>query len=93
MIDVSKMESNYNKELKKILKDNRDIIVNVNKLYNKKKYNLIYVDSFIELMDVYNRVESPISFKEIEKNKEAIFLIIENDNAWIYRLVNKKKEK
>ena len=44
-------------------------------------------------MDVYNRVESPISFKEIEKNKEAIFLIIENDNAWIYRLVNKKKEK
>mgnify|MGYP004519813283 FL=1 len=93
MIDVSKMESNYNKELKKILKDNRDIIVNVNKLYNKKKYNLIYVDSFIELMDVYNRVESPMSFKEIEKNKEAIFLIIENDNAWIYRLVNKKKEK
>ena len=77
------------KNLKRYLK----IIENVNKLYNKKKYNLIYVDSFIELMDVYNRVESPISFKEIEKNKEAIFLIIENDNAWIYRLVNKKKEK
>ena len=51
-----------------------------------RKYNLIYVDSFKELLDVYDKVDLPISFKEFKKNQKAVFLIIENDNAWIYIL-------
>lgn len=93
MIEISNSESKYTKELKYILKEYSEEIVNVDKLYNKKKYNLIYVNSFDELMDVYKRVESPISYKEIDKNKCAVFVIMEEDNAWIYQLVNDREKK
>ena len=86
MIILYKKENKYNKELKGILKTHANIIVNVKKFYNKKKYNLIYVTSFQELMDVYNKVGNPISFKEIKKNSKAIFLLIEDNNAWIYKM-------
>ena len=78
--------SDYQKELRIILKDYGDIIVEVKRFYNKKKYNLIYVDTFKELMDVYNKVGNPISYREVKKDQEAIFIIIDTDNAWIYRL-------
>ncbi len=90
MIIASKSGFNYQKELKKILDENSEIIVNVKRFYNKKKYNLIYVDSFKELMDVYKKVGNPISFREVKKDKEAIFLMTEDDNAWIYRMLNNK---
>lgn len=90
LIDISNKESKYNKELKKILKQYSNNIVNVKRFYNKKKYNLIYVDSFEELMDVYKKTNYPISFREIKKNYESIFIIIDDDNAWIYRLVADK---
>ena len=52
---------------------------------------MIYVTSFAELLDAYRRVENPISYKEVKKNEETIFLMIDDDNAWIYTLnVNKK---
>lgn len=86
MITIYKKENKYTKKLKEILKVHEDIIVNVKRFYNKKKYNLIYVASFEELMDVYNKVGNPISFREIKKNSEAIFLLIDEDNAWIYKM-------
>ncbi len=89
MIKATKKSFDYQKELTKILTEYSDIIVLVKRFYNKKKYNLIYVDSFKELMDVYKRVGNPISFKEIKKNEEALFVMIEDDNAWIYKMVNK----
>ena len=83
--------SDYQKELRMILKDYGDIIVEVKRFYNKKKYNLIYVDTFKELMDVYDKVGNPISYREVKKDQEAIFIIIDDDNAWIYRLLSKDK--
>ena len=83
--------SDYQKELRMILNDYSDIIVEVKRFYNKKKYNLIYVDTFKELMDVYNKVGNPISYREVKKDQEAIFIIIDDDNAWIYRLLSKDK--
>lgn len=86
LLEINNKENKYVKELKKILNEHGDEIVNVYEFNNAKKYNLIYVDSFEELLDVYDKVDSPISFKELKKNQKAVFLIIENDNAWIYIL-------
>ena len=86
MINSYKKESIYNKQIKEIFNKYGDIIVKVKKFYNKKKYNLIYVDSFNELMDVYNKVGNPISFREIKKRSRSIFILIDNDNAWIYEM-------
>ena len=41
-------------------------------------------------MDAYRRVENPISYKEVKKNAETIFLMIDDDSAWIYRLSKNK---
>ncbi len=84
-------QSSYTKELKRIFSEYSDIIVNIKRFYNKKKYNLIYVDSFDELMDVYRKVGNPISFREIRRNEEAMFILLEDDNAWIYRLIAENK--
>ena len=89
IINASKKGFNYHRELSKILNEYDDIIVNVKRFYNKKKYNLIYVDSFNELLDAYKKVGNPISFRETKKDEEAIFMMIEDDNAWIYKMENK----
>ena len=81
----------YIRELKKILTEHDDKIVKIKRFYNKKKYNLIYVDSFEELLDVYNNIGNPISYKEVRKNEEALFIIIDDDSVWIYQLLAKNK--
>ena len=86
MIISYKEENKFNKEFKKILKLHDDKVVSVKRFYNKKKYNLIYVSTFDELIDVYNNVKKPISYKLIKRNSKAIFLLIEDNNAWIYRM-------
>ena len=91
MVNETRYEFGYKRELKIILNRYSDILVNVKKFYSKHKYNLIYVDTFDELMDAYRRVGNPISYREVKKNEETIFLMIDDDNAWIYRLVSKNK--
>ena len=81
----------YSRELKKIIKENDSILVKVKGFYNKKKYNLIYLDSFDEMLNVYKKFKNPISYREIKKGEETIFLMTNLDDAWIYRLVNDKK--
>lgn len=85
-IFINGRETKYKRELKRILSKYDDSIVRVNKLYVNKKYNMIYVDSFIELMDVYYKKCKMISFKETKRDSRAIFVIIDEDNAWIYKL-------
>ena len=77
----------YNKELKRILSKYDDCIVRVEKFYVNKKYNMIYVDNFLELMDIYDKKNKMISFKEVKRGSESIFVIIDDDNAWIYKLI------
>lgn len=80
-------QNEYNKELKKILSKYDNCIVKVKRFYVNKKYNMIYVESFSELMDVYEKKNKMISFKEIKKNSESIFVIIDEEDAWIYKLI------
>lgn len=82
----------YSRELKRILTEHDDKIVRIKSFYNKKKYNLIYVDSFSELLDAYNTIGSPINYKEVKKNEEALFIVMNEDSAWIYQLLAKKNK-
>ena len=54
---------------------------------------MIYVDSFNELMDVYYKKCKMISFKEVKRDFESIFVIIDGEDAWIYKLIAKKENK
>ena len=92
-VKIYKELHKYDKELKEINNKYGDILVKVKRFYNKRKYNLIYVDNFNELMDVYNKVKCPITYREVKKNMETIFLITDGDNAWIYRMINENRVK
>jgi hypothetical protein len=81
-------ESDYYKRLREILLTNDSSIIRVNKLYVNKKYNLIYLDSFNDLIDICNNKNKMISFKEVKRGAKAIFLVLDDDNAWIYRLIS-----
>jgi len=92
-IKITRDEHKYEKELNMIIDKYSNILVKVKRFYNKKKYNLIYLDNFDELMDVYNKVKNPIAYREVVKNNETIFLLTDDENAWIYRMVRAKQEK
>lgn len=79
----------YHNSLKTILNKYDSIIITTNKFYNFKQYNLIYVNSFKELLEVYEKYHILIIHREITKHKLSIFVLIQGDNAWIYRLRNK----
>lgn len=83
---IYNMQSIYKRKLNKILSKYDEFIVKVNKLIVNKKYNMIYVDTFDELLDVYYKKNKMISFKEIKRDSESIFVIIDESDAWIYRL-------
>lgn len=78
-------QSKYKRELGKLLSRYDQYIVRVNRLYVKKEYNLVDVASFSELMDVCKRKKEMIRFKEVKRGSEALFVIIGEDDAWIYR--------
>lgn len=84
---IYRMQNEYNKSLKKILSKYDDCIVRIKRFYVNKKYNLIYVDTFEELMDVYEKKNKMISFKEVKRGSESIFVIIDEDDAWIYKMI------
>ena len=79
-------QNEYSKKLNKILSKYDACIVRVKRFYVNRKYNMIYLDSLQELMDVYKKKNKMISFKETKRGSEAIFVIIDEDDAWIYKL-------
>lgn len=79
----------YKNKLDEILSTYDSIIIKTNKFYNFKNYNLIYVTSFKELLEVYQEYHSLIIYKEINKYQKGIFVIIKDDFAWIYQMKNK----
>ena len=85
-------QNKYKKEVRRILSKYEDCIVCVKRFYVNKKYNMIYVSSFDELMDVYEKKNKMISFKETKKDKESIFVIIDEEDAWIYKLIANEME-
>ena len=57
-------------------------------IYVNEKMGDIYD---LNLGAVYS-LNKMISFKETKKDKEAIFVIIDGDDAWIYKLVANEME-
>ncbi len=87
--NIYRRELQYQTNLKDILKDYDDIIIKTKSHHLYKEYNLIYVESFKELLEVYNKINQLIIYEETKKHQEGHFIIISKENAWIYKLKNK----
>lgn len=82
---IGERQNKYSKAIKKILSKYDYCIVKVNKLYVSRKYNMIYVDNFDDLLDIYNSKNCMINYKETKRGMESTFVIFDLNNAWIYR--------
>ena len=91
IIRKRQMISNYHKEINKILSTYDSIIVNSDDIKNLSKYNVIKVNSFEELLDAHSEVRMPINYVEL-KDDYSIFVLINNDVAWVYRVVGDEYE-
>lgn len=89
---IKSLTSEYTKELKKILSTYDSILVGIKKLPNMDDMKIIQVNDFSELIDAHSEVRMPINFIE-EKNHFSIFVLISDQIAWIYVLMNENFRK
>lgn len=88
-----KSQSEYNKERRKILKTYNSIIVNVKTIPKLNDINIINVENFEELIDAQSEVRMPINYIEEKYDKICKFILIGDNMAWIYTLINEEKVK
>ena len=89
----SKARGLYNSKLRNILKSYDNIIVNVKKPPDLSEKSVVSVTSFDELLDCQSELRVPINYAEEIKGYKALFVIINDDMAWVYKLEKEKKRK
>lgn len=88
-----KSQSVYIRELKKILHDYGDIIIEVKKAPKLSKEKSSEVKNFNELVNAQIELRTPIVFSEIIKNELGIFVILKDDYAYYYSLKATERKK
>lgn len=84
--DAALKRSPYQKTLDKILRTYDQIIVTAKTIPKYDGLNVIEVDTFDELLDAQEELRIPIVYFETKENQESIFIIINDNNAWVYYL-------
>ena len=85
-------KNKYQKEIEKILKTYDQIIViskNPPDIENVKK---IEVENFEELLDAQEELNNPIIFYENKTTHRSMFVIIGQEIAWIYHLIDEENK-
>ena len=77
----------YNITVDKILKEYNKLIVNGEVSIDENKFtNKIYPETFIELVDASERLQSPILFYEVVPNEKCFFIIIKDNDLYKFRI-------
>ena len=80
----------YELTLDNILNSYDSIIASVTNMPNISDLKRIEVDSFNELLDVYNEVRMPINHYQDNIKNESTFIIINDSIVWVYILKKNK---
>lgn len=83
----------YDRELKRILKEYDDIIVNVSILPPDGEYKKVVINDFEELLDLKEQLKEPIRFIEIAPKNKSYFFIKHDDEVFVYTLKNISRER
>lgn len=89
----TKKQSKYIKELRKILHDYADIIIEVNEPPVLPKEKVSQVINFNELVNAQIEVKSPIIFAETKENEEGLFVVNAGDYCYYYILKSNENDK
>lgn len=94
IIKIYKSRSNYDKTLRKILKEYDSIITNAENILDESDYKVLNLSSFDELRDAHDNLGSPIIYNELIPGKLSYFSIIDDNLLYKYTLDAKNlKEK
>lgn len=93
VIQDEKKQSVYLRELRKLLHDYGDIIIEVKKAPKITKENSIEVMNFSELVNAQMELRTPIVFSEVIKNKLGLFVLFNNEHAYYYTLKSTERKK
>lgn len=85
-------KSEYQRKLSKILKNYDDIIVNTSTILDVKKYKVIKIDEFKEILNLSRELLLPIMNYEKIKDKETWFYVIKDDILYMHVVSEKKLE-
>lgn len=90
---IDPRESEYDRELKRILEEYDNIIVNVSILPDENKYKKVVIEDFKELLDLNENVKEPIRYIEIAPHNKSYFFIKHKDEVFVYTLKNTSRER
>ena len=84
----------YNITVDKILKEYDKLIVNGEVSIDEANFtNKIYPDTFIEMVDASERLQSPILYYEVVPNEKCFFIIIKDKDLYKFRISKSYLEK
>lgn len=84
----------YNITVNRILKEYDKLIVNGDVSIDENNFeNKIYPETFIELVDASERLNSPILFYEVVPNEKCFFVIIKDHDLYKFRISKSYLEK
>lgn len=92
-IKIYKSRSEYDKTLRKILKDYDSIITNVENILDESDYKTLNLSSFDELRDAHDNLGTPIIYNEVVPGELSYFSIIDNNLLYRYTLDAKNLKK
>ena len=78
----------YEKILNKILKDYAEIIVEVSNPINLNGLEVFDIKNFDDMIDLEEELKSPILLYETIKGKESVFIVVNDNYAYVYTLNN-----
>lgn len=78
-------ETEYERKLKRILKKYDSIIVHIKDLPNLSESDVLFVDTFKDLVDASNNLALPINYVEVVKGREDTFIITNDTQAYVYK--------
>ena len=81
---LTSRRSIYDVYVNKILRGYDRIIVNIKSVPNFKKYNVIKVESFQELVDVRDNFKSPINYYVVSDHQKSEFFVVNNNDVYKY---------
>lgn len=83
----------YQRTISKLLKDYDDIIVNTNTIIDTKKYSVIEITEFKEILNLSRELLLPIMNYEVNKGSVTWFYVIKDNMLYRYIVSKNKLEK
>lgn len=89
IMKIRPYKEEYLRKLEKILKEYDRAIVTIKKNVDLSEYKVIEVETFEEMVDARDNLEKPILFYKSKRTDKSTFIIINNDEAYVYTLTAK----